>query len=70
MRASLAVWGPLSGPRWGPEAKPLVGVQEAKPPETLVFFNAETVFSTQTYVHKVVTVKDIIANEIKTSHVC
>ena len=38
--------GPAQGPRWGPGAKPLVGVQGAKPPEAPVHFNRNTAFPT------------------------
>ena len=50
--ASLQAWGPgarLRAPL-GPGAKPLVGVQGAKPPEAPVHFNADTAFPTQTYI--------------------
>ena len=43
--------------RWGPGAKPLVGVQGAKPPEAPVHFNADTVFPTQTYICQIVKLK-------------
>ena len=41
---AFAVWDPQARlrARWGPGAKPLVGVQVAKPLEAPVFFNAET----------------------------
>ena len=43
--------GPLKGPG---------GVQGVKPPEGLVFFNAETAFSTQAYIHKIVKFKTLL----------
>ena len=49
--------------RWGPGAKPLVGVQGVKLLEAVVFFNAETAFSIQTYIHKIGKFKTFLQTE-------
>ena len=43
------------------------GVQGAKPPEALVFFNAGTAFSMQTYIHKMVKFKTLLQTKIRQS---
>ena len=40
-------------------------VQEAEPPEALMFFNAETAFLTRTYKHKIVKFKTLLQTKIR-----